>query len=237
MKKIVLLIPLVICLFILPAFASALRPTYVYDRANILSQETEDMINNICQSVEENSTAEIVVVTLKDLTEYGGDIDRARETIFNDEQLSGIKGIGKADKDNGVLIVVTVIDSRWGIEVGYGLEGNLTDIECGRIGKDYIKPFLLNESYSDAVINGVTLISNEISGISTEISDDNNEDMNFLIIFLIIIGMVAFIAVVVGGSSSSGSGYHGSSGGSFGSGGFDSGGFGGGGSGGGGASG
>ena len=86
----------------------ALRPTYVYDRANILDAQTETTINNYCEAVDSNSTAEIVVVTLTNLDSYGGGSDTAaaRYKIFNDEPLSGVKGIGDKEKDNGVLLVL-----------------------------------------------------------------------------------------------------------------------------------
>lgn len=42
-------------------------------------------------------------------------------------------GIGKATKDNGVLFLVAVADRKARVEVGYGLEGELTDLEAGRL--------------------------------------------------------------------------------------------------------
>ena len=74
------------------AQVQALRPTYVYDRANILDAQTEATINNYCEAVDRNSTAEIVVVTLTNLDSYGGGSDTAvaRNKIFNDEPLSGV---------------------------------------------------------------------------------------------------------------------------------------------------
>ena len=145
--------------FLLVASASiaqvqALRPTYVYDRANILDEQTETTINNYCEAVDRNSTAEIVVVTLTNLDGYGGGSDTAvaRNKIFNDESLSGVKGIGDKEKDNGVLLVLVVAGSdgkpHSGIEVGYGLEGNLTDGRSGRILDNYVMPALKEGDYS-----------------------------------------------------------------------------------------
>jgi uncharacterized protein len=42
-------------------------------------------------------------------------------------------GIGLKDKNNGVLFLVAIEEKKARVEVGYGLEGDLTDLECGRL--------------------------------------------------------------------------------------------------------
>ena len=220
------------------AQVQALRPTYVYDRANILDAQTETTINNYCEAVDRNSTAEIVVVTLTNLDGYGGGSDTAvaRNKIFNDEPLSGVKGIGDKEKDNGVLLVLVVSGSdgkpHSGIEVGYGLEGNLTDGRSGRILDNYVMPALKEGDYSTAAIDGVKAIAETAIGTSAIATEDNNGQFDTdLIIFavIIVIVIIALFAGRGGGGRGYGGGY---SGGRSGGGG---GGFGGGGSGGGGA--
>ena len=202
----------------------ALRPTYVYDRANVLDASTVNSINAYCEAVDKNSTAEIVVVTLTNLDNYG-DINTARVKIFNDESLSGVKGIGQGGKDNGVLLVMSVGGPHAGIEVGYGLEGNLTDSKCGRILDEIVMPQLKDGNYSQAMLQGVTAISETAIGTSATFSTENHQyDYVIVIAFIVII---IFLFIVVGGGGGGG-GYGGSSGGG-------GGGFGGGGSGGGGA--
>jgi uncharacterized protein len=219
------------------AQVQALRPTYVYDRANILDAQTETTINNYCEAVDRNSTAEIVVVTLANLDGYGGGSDTAvaRYKIFNDEPLSGVKGIGDKEKDNGVLLVLVVAGSdgkpHSGIEVGYGLEGNLTDGRSGRILDNYVMPALKEEDYSAAAIDGVKAIAETAIGTSVIATEDNNGEFDTdLIIFAVIVVIV--IIGLLAGRGRGGRGYGGGySGGHSGGGG----GFGGGGSGGGGA--
>ncbi len=220
------------------AQVQALRPTYVYDRANILDAQIETIINNYCEAVDRNSTAEIVVVTLTNLDDYGGGSDTAiaRNIIFNDESLSGVVGIGDKEKDNGVLLVLVVAGSdgkpHSGIEVGYGLEGNLTDGRSGRILDNYVMPALKEGDYSGAAIEGVKAIAETAIGTSAIATEDNNVqfDTDFIIFVVIaVIVIIAFVAARTRGGGGYGGGY---SGGRSGGGG---GGFGGGGSGGGGA--
>ena len=219
------------------AQVQALRPTYVYDRANILDAQTEATINNYCEAVDRNSTAEIVVVTLTNLDGYGGGSDTAvaRNKIFNDEPLSGAKGIGDKEKDNGVLLVLVVAGSdgkpHSGIEVGYGFEGNLTDGRSGRILDNYVMPALKEGNYSGAAIDGVKAIAETAIGTSVIATEDNNGQFDTGLIIVVVIAVIVGIALFSGrirGGGGYGGGY---SGGRSGGGG----GFGGGGSGGGGA--
>ena len=220
------------------AKVQAIRPTYVYDRANILDAQTETTINNYSEAVDRNSTAEIVVVTLTNLDGYGGGSDTAvaRNKIFNDEPLSGVIGIGDKEKDNGVLLVIVVAGSdgkpHSGIEVGYGLEGNLTDGRSGRILDNYVMPALQEGDYSGAAIDGVIAIAETAIGTSVIAAEDDegqfDTDLMIFIIIVVIFGIAFFV-----GRGRGGGGYGGGySGGRSGGGG---GGFGGGGSGGGGA--
>jgi len=217
----------------------ALRPNYVYDRANILDTESENAINNFLEEVDRNSTAEIVVVTLANLDEYGGGSDtaQARNIIFNDESLSGVKGIGDPQKDNGVLLLLVVEGSdnkpHSGIEVGYGLEGNLTDGRSGRILDDYVMPALRAGNYSQAAYDGVKAIAETAVGTSSIAAEDNASFDQGTIGIIVVLVVAVALFIVIGGRRRRHGGVY--SGGGFGGGGSGGGGYGGGGSGGGGA--
>jgi len=217
--------------FAMPVFAGT-RPNYVYDNANLLTAEEETVIHDLCYQHDLNSTNEVVVYTMEDLDKYGGDMDLAREKIFNDVSLDGVTGIGKSGKDNGILLVVARVDSRWGIEVGYGLEGDMTDGEAARIGRA-LKPELQAGNYT-AIITAVEKIIAELSGESTS---EGEVDTFTVIVIVVVIIVIAIIILAVAISNDSYGGGYGGSGGSGSSGGGWGGGFGGGGSGGGGASG
>ena len=138
------------------------RPGYVYDNAYMLDEYEEAVITQLCSDVDDATTAEIVVVTLPNLDEYDGDINVARVTLFNDIAFDGVTGIGKAGKDNGVLMVVSLAERRWGIEVGYGLEGSLTDSKTGRIGRDVMEPHMTRGDYYAALYNGAAEVATQI---------------------------------------------------------------------------
>ena len=104
--------------------------------------------------VDFNTTAEIVVCVVDSLYGHGikkdgveiNDINMLAVYIFNELPLdtpSGpVVGIGKKDKDNGVLVLFAIEEQQWKIEVGYGLEGDITDTETAHIAEDYLVPYL-----------------------------------------------------------------------------------------------
>jgi uncharacterized protein len=90
--------------------------------------------------------------------------------IFNEMPLDTYDGtqtgIGKKGKDNGVLVLVAVEEQQWRIEVGYGLEGDLTDIESNRIAQQYLVPQLKQGNYGEALYDTVVALGNEIPAVT-----------------------------------------------------------------------
>ena len=97
----------------------------VNDFAGVISPEMKSKIDSLISEVEEKTSAEIAVVTVKTVKPYD-EVSYAR-------QLFDTWKIGKKGKDNGILVIVAPKDRRMRIEVGYGLEGTLPDGLAGDI--------------------------------------------------------------------------------------------------------
>jgi uncharacterized protein len=67
-------------------------------------------------------------------------------------------GIGDADKDNGVLLIIAKDDRKLRLEVGNGLEGDITDLESGHIIRDVIAPKFKTGDYYGGISDGVTRV-------------------------------------------------------------------------------
>lgn len=252
------------------------RPGYIYDRADIINEVDEILLDDFARMVDDVTAAEIVVYTIPDFVGHGirkdgqeiQDRDMLTNYIFNEVSLEGIKGIGKKGMDNGVLLLVSLQRDAGGgsirLEIGRGLEGNITDGTAGQVLDAYLVPAraYYEESgdisaFSNAIYDTVITIG-ELVGYSTDdaiyepsqridFSEGSydarqeyieNLDLFFyVIIFIIVIAVIAAIAYKKRGTSSSGgSVWIPSGGGGFGGGsGGGGGGGGGGGSGGGGA--
>ena len=193
--------------------------SYVVDNANILNQETKDKIINLSKTLNEKDGTELVVVTIPSLN--GASLEEYSMKIAHET------GIGKKGKDNGVLFLIVKNDRKMRIEVGYGLEGKLTDITSKHILDD-VKPFFKKGDYDGGILKGVEEIIQVVNGEFKAESKEMSDGMFWFIVIGIIIlvllviftgGDILFIPLML---------FDGSSGSS--SGGFGGGGFGGGGS-------
>ncbi|MBX2836954.1 MAG: TPM domain-containing protein [Gammaproteobacteria bacterium] len=128
----------------------------VVDAANILEAGTETELSTQLETLENESTTQIVVVTVASLN--GFDIaDYANK-------LGRTWGIGTAEDDNGVLLVVSDSDRKVRIEVGYGLEGALTDATASDIIRKHILPQFREADYDAGVQQGIDAIIQAING-------------------------------------------------------------------------
>ncbi len=128
----------------------------IVDEADILSSATKAELNTLLKNAEQNSTNQVVVVTLKSL--QGNDIARYGY------QLGRHWGIGQKKSNNGVLLIVAPNERRVRIEVGYGLEGTLTDALSSVIIQNDILPYFRKGDYDRGVLNGVKAILSVLKG-------------------------------------------------------------------------
>jgi len=105
---------------------------YVNDFAGILDESAETYLEGYLATLERDTSAEVVVVTVKSLD--GVTIEDYANRLFADW------GIGKRQEDNGVLLLVAPNDREVRIEVGYGLEGTIPDGLAGDIIRAQIIP-------------------------------------------------------------------------------------------------
>ncbi len=133
---------------------------YTTDLAGALSEDDLYYIDGICDVVNENSTCEMAVVVVN--TTYPHDIEHYALRTFQ------YNGIGKEGRDNGVLVVVATDDQEWRIEVGYGLEGVLTDVRVFRLAEEFLVPNMTAGSYGDGLFELTyamgTILEDEYSG-------------------------------------------------------------------------
>jgi len=130
--------------------------SYINDFVGMMDSNWKDKAEELAQKVENDTTCQIAVAIVPTL--QGISQEEYAVKLFEKW------GIGKADKDNGVLILISpegVQGSRpLRIEVGYGLEGTITDLEAGRI-VDFMKP-RLQSNFSTGVYDGVVALANQI---------------------------------------------------------------------------
>ncbi|MFI4910727.1 MAG: TPM domain-containing protein [Sedimentisphaeraceae bacterium JB056] len=244
---------LILLLFASLALAKVSMPVprnYVEDKANIIDSSIESKLNGLLKELEQKTGVQYIILTVTSLN--GVPID-----MYSIELAEQWK-LGQAKQDNGMLFVISLNDRKFRFEVGYGLEGVITDSYSGGVGREYITPYARKGDYSTGiylanakVIDRIAKSYNvNLTGIPKKLSSSRpgNKTISSIfstIIFILIIlfslggrgGFFWFLLFGLSGHRNHRRRYYsrgfGGSGGSFGGGGFG-GGFGGGGFGGGG---
>lgn len=150
----VVLVSMILLTGFAPASPSPTSEFYVNDQAGVLSTQTQDMIVATGDALQKATGAQIVVVTLENLG--GREINEVGLSILRDW------GIGDKKKNNGVLLLVSIAERKVRIEVGYGLEGRLTDIKCGQILASYVLPSFKKDDFDMSVRRGYVAILQEV---------------------------------------------------------------------------
>ena len=140
-------------MLILPALAAAQqtfpKPTgRVNDFAGIIDAATEADLDRKIDLLEQKTTSEIAVVTVKSLEQMA--VETYAFRLFKEW------GIGQAKQDNGVLVLVAPEERKMRIEVGYGLEGVLPDGLAGEVIRQQFTPKFEANDYSGGIKDGVT---------------------------------------------------------------------------------
>ena len=128
----------------------------VNDFTNTLSFTEWKSMENMLKRFEDSTSTQIVVVMVDSLN--GQSIEDYAVSIFEKNK------IGRAKKDNGVLLVVAKEDHKIKIEVGYGLEGVLTDVVCEQIIEKEMIPQFKGANFYGGILTGVTSIMGAVSG-------------------------------------------------------------------------
>ena len=133
------------------------RPSsYVVDLANIVDNAIEVKINGYLKELEQKTSAQLVILTITSLE--GEAIEDFSIRIAHDQWKLGQKG-----KDNGVLLLISIKDRKYRIEVGYGLEGVLPDSLVGSIGRQILVPYFKKGDYSNGIFATTLAMANEIA--------------------------------------------------------------------------
>jgi len=132
----------------------------VVDQANVISAETRGAIEPKLADLEAKSGIQLVVATVNSLE--GQEIEPYANELFRNWQL------GQKAKNNGVLLLVAPNERRVRIEVGYGLEGTLTDALSKVIITNAIAPRFKTGDFSGGISRGVDDIITVLTTDSSE---------------------------------------------------------------------
>lgn len=183
----------------------------VVDNANLLDPAQEAVLTAKLEALEKQSSRQLVVATLPDLQGY--------EIEEYGYQLGRKWGIGQAEKgslekDNGALLIVAPNERKVRIEVGYGLEGVLTDALSSNIIQQDILPRFRDDDYpggiaagADAIISQLNLPDEEARAFAKKVEEEarSSEDGDGIGLF-IFWGIIILFFFIIPALSSKGKG-------------------------------
>ena len=151
----------------------------VVDAASLLPEDMQQQLEQQLAQHEQETSNQVVVVTLPSLQGYAID--------DYGYQLGRHWGIGQDDRDNGVLLIVAPNEREVRIEVGYGLEGDLTDAGSHAIIEDVILPQFRADDYAAGILQGVNAILGSLQGTYEPVARKPVADPNTLFMLFVIL--------------------------------------------------
>jgi uncharacterized protein len=150
---------LLILLAALPLSAQEELPRprgYVNDFSGVIDSRFEQQMTQLAEAVERATGAQIAVAVVESMEPYGSIEEYSIA-------LAEAWGVGAGEEDNGVLLVLAMAERRVRMEVGYGLEGAITDGTAGAILDEAVLPALRDGRYGEGLLRGMEAVSGEIA--------------------------------------------------------------------------
>ncbi|KIX21939.1 methanol dehydrogenase [Flavobacterium sp. 316] len=167
------------------------KPTFqtsIYDYADVLNESEEKSLENKLVTYSDSTTTQIVIITVESLK--GDDIGILTPRWAQEW------GIGQADTDNGILILLSKNDRKIWISPGYGLEHKLTAGINGELIRNVILPEFKAGSYYNGLDKGTTAIFDVIKGTYKGERKGNKSKGSGLPIFIFILFFIILIILI-----------------------------------------
>jgi uncharacterized protein len=149
-----------ICQSELEASVQFPRPTgLVNDFANVVQPVQRQQLTQILTELRQKTTVEIAVVSVVDM--QGLDLESYATELF------AAWGIGSANEDEGILILLGLDESDRGIrvEVGYGAEAYLTDGMAGQLIDEHVMSFLIEGNFGEGLFRAGLVFASFVSRV------------------------------------------------------------------------
>ena len=195
---------------------------YANDFTGTLSSSELENLNQQLKIFDDSTSTQVVFLLIETLNGY--------PIEMYSQELAEKNGIGTKGNNNGILLLVALSDKKIRIEVGYGLEGALTDALSSSIIRNEITPYFREGEYYNGIVAGLRSIVEATKGEYKDKKNDETDSKKFPF-WLIIVKFILISSfgrgrggglgsILLWGALSGGRGSGGFSGGNFSGGGF-----------------
>jgi len=193
---------LLLFLLVLPVLALARDIPFlsgrIVDEANLLTPDARQRIEPKLAAFEQRTGAQVVVLTIESL--QGDPIEDFTIRVAQTWKL------GQQGKDNGAIFLIAKEERQMRIEVGYGLEPELTDAESGRILDNIVRPAFRQGDFAGGIEQGVDAILAALGGAEVPaepaVPVPTQVPAGFKLILIFVLATFSLIAVTAGGCQS-----------------------------------
>ncbi len=186
-KKILIITLLFFSIYFVNSLDVPVLKGYVNDYADMISSSVESELETKLKAFEDSDSTQIVILTISSLEE-----ESLEEFSI---KVAETWKIGQKNKDNGAIFLVSKNDRKMRIEVGYGLEGVITDLLAGRIIDHITAPHFQNGDMDKGFTETVNALIGSAKGEFTADklpSTNPSKQKNFPISIIVIITMFWF---------------------------------------------
>ncbi|WP_052429514.1 TPM domain-containing protein [Paenibacillus borealis] len=139
---------------------------YVNDFADVIDQKTENYMVNYGVKLHQQTGAQVVLVTVD--STGGTSMEDYATSLFNEW------GVGSADKNNGVLLLLSIKDDDYWAVPGKGLEDTLNDNVLSRILSESLEPDFAKKDYSAGARRTYGSLIQSLGGVYSETLGSKN---------------------------------------------------------------
>ncbi len=197
--------PLAVCLGLVTVLAAFAAPAAakdvpylsgrIVDEAGMVPPDVAQRLDEKLAALEKATGDQVAVLTVQSLD--GEPLEDYSMKVAETWKL------GQKDKDNGVLLLIAKNDRKLRIEVGYGLEPQLTDAQAGRIIRNVITPRFKAGDFGGGIEAGVDAIAGTLQGQPGAIPEDTGPSNNlglggrFMMggMFFLVVGLFSLVAL------------------------------------------
>ena len=160
LKVFTLFLLLLLCSVYYMPNASSNYPTpsnlkYINDYTNTINNDYKEKIVSIGKELEDKTGAQAIIVVINSTNNIS--IEDYTNKLFRGW------GIGKSEKDNGLLILLAINDRQYRVEVGRGLEGTIPDALSNRVMESLAKPSFSQGNYGEGLLNSYSKLCDYIA--------------------------------------------------------------------------
>lgn len=167
---------------------------YVTDKTGTLTSSQIQSLESKLSGFDKETSTQVVVWMIPSL--------EGESLEDKSYEIAEQNGIGQKDKNNGVLLFIAKDDRKLRIEVGYGLEGALTDALCSQIIRKEITPYFKQGKFYEGINAGVDAILKATKGEYTQDKKTSKDNESGTVccglpIMFLVIGFFVFIFVIM----------------------------------------